>query len=109
MEQQQEPFITVIKRIISFSAEVNNEQKEKLLLIAKNTLYQKFQNIKKMIEQRSFGAGICYKNKRFNAGADVLVAKSTFYDASIGVNYVPFNDALLAADFTFEQKKFFCF
>ncbi len=28
MEQQQEPFITVIKRIISFSAEVNNEQKE---------------------------------------------------------------------------------
>ncbi len=36
----------------------------------------------------------------------MLVAKSTFYDASIGVNYVPFNDALLAAGFTFKQKSF---
>ncbi len=61
---------------------------------------------KKFVQQRSYGAGLCYKNKRFNAGADVLVTDNKFYDASIGINYVPFNDGLLAAGFTFKQKSF---
>ena len=56
--------------------------------------------------QRSYGVGICYRNERFNVGVDALYANDDFYDASVGVNYVPFNNALIAAGYTFKQKSF---
>ncbi len=56
--------------------------------------------------QRSFGLGICYKHERFNVGVDALYANDEFYDASVGVNYVPFNNALIAAGYAFKQKSY---
>jgi hypothetical protein len=56
--------------------------------------------------QRSYGVGICYRHERFNVGADALYANDQFYDASLGVNYVPFNNALIAAGYAFKQKSF---
>jgi hypothetical protein len=56
--------------------------------------------------QRSFGLGVCYKNERLNVGVDALYAGNEFYDASVGVNYVPFNNSLIAAGYAFKQKSF---
>lgn len=52
--------------------------------------------------QRSFGLGLCYKWQRFNFGTDLLFTEDEFYDAAFGVNYVPFNDALISAGITFK-------
>ena len=56
--------------------------------------------------QRSLGAGLCYKYERWNFGADVLITQDDFYDASIGINYVPFNNALLSAGYAFKQSSY---
>ena len=56
--------------------------------------------------QRSLGLGLCYKWQRFNFGADVLFTQDDFYDAAIGVNYVPFNDALISAGIALKQLSY---
>jgi hypothetical protein len=56
--------------------------------------------------QRSFGLGLCYKWQRFNFGADILFTQDDFYDAAFGVNYVPFNDALISAGIAFKQLSY---
>lgn len=58
------------------------------------------------INQRAYGAGLCFKRERFNVGLDALFTDNEFYDASLGVNYVPFNDALIAAGYAFKQQSF---
>ena len=57
-------------------------------------------------KQRSIGLGLVYKWQRLNAGADVLFTENGFYDASLGVNYVPFNNALLSAGFAVKQLSY---
>ena len=57
-------------------------------------------------QQRSLGIGLLYKWKRFNIGTDILLTEDDFYDATIGVNYVPFNNALLSAGFAVKQKSY---
>lgn len=59
-----------------------------------------------MRNQRSFGLGLCYKWQRFNFGADVLFTDDDFYDLALGVNYVPFNDVLVAAGIAIEQMSY---
>ena len=59
---------------------------------------------KKYINQRAYGIGLSYKRGRLNAGVDALFTDDEFYDASVGVNYVPFNDALVAAGYAFNQQ-----
>jgi hypothetical protein len=56
--------------------------------------------------QRSFGLGLCYKWQRFNFGTDILFTQDDFYDAAIGVNYVPFNDALISAGIALKQLSY---
>lgn len=56
--------------------------------------------------QRAFGLGLCYKWQRFNFGADLLFTEDDFYDAALGVNYVPFNDALISAGIAFKQLSY---
>lgn len=56
--------------------------------------------------QRSFGLGLCYKWQRFNFGADLLFTEDDFYDASFGVNYIPFNDALISAGIAVKQLSY---
>lgn len=56
--------------------------------------------------QRSLGIGACYKWQRFNFGTDLLFTKDGFYDAALGVNYVPFNNALLSAGLAVKQLSF---
>ncbi len=58
------------------------------------------------VNQRAYGVGLCYKNGRLNVGVDVLLTDKELYDASLGVNYVPFNDGLVAAGYAFKQKSF---
>lgn len=58
------------------------------------------------INQRAYGLGLCYKRGRLNVGVDVLLTDKEFYDASLGVNYVPFNNALIAAGYAFKQESF---
>ncbi|HXS57137.1 MAG TPA: hypothetical protein VN726_13495 [Hanamia sp.] len=58
------------------------------------------------INQRAYGVGLCYKRGRLNVGADVLLTDKEFYDASLGVNYVPFNNAVIAAGYAFKQQSF---
>lgn len=59
-----------------------------------------------MQNQRSFGLGLTYKYRRWNIGTDLLFAQDDFYDASIGVNYVPFNNATIAAGFAIKQLSY---
>jgi hypothetical protein len=59
-----------------------------------------------MQNQRSLGLGLTYKWQRFNAGADILFTADGFYDASFGVNYVPFNNALLSAGIAVKQLSY---
>lgn len=56
--------------------------------------------------QRAFGLGLCYKWQRFNFGADLLFTEDDFYDAALGVNYVPFNDALISAGIAVKQLSY---
>ena len=56
--------------------------------------------------QRSLGAGLCYKWQRFNFGGDVIFTEDGFYDAAIGVKYVPFNNALLSAGLAVKQLSY---
>jgi hypothetical protein len=58
------------------------------------------------VNQRAYGAGLCYKKGRLNAGVDVLLTEKGFYDAAAGINYVPFNDALIAGGYAFKQKSY---
>ncbi len=58
------------------------------------------------VNQRSYGVGLCYKRGRLNVGADALFTDNEFYDASVGVNYVPFNNGLIAAGYAFKQQSF---
>ncbi len=56
--------------------------------------------------QRSAGLGLVYKYHRFNAGLDVLITEDGLYDATFGVNYVPFNHALISAGIAFKQLSY---
>ncbi len=58
------------------------------------------------VNQRAYGAGLCYKKGRLNAGVDVLFTNRGFYDAAAGINYVPFNNALIAGGYAFKQKSY---
>lgn len=58
------------------------------------------------VNQRAYGVGLCYKRERLNVGVDVLLTDKELYDASLGVNYVPFNDALIAAGYAFKRESF---
>lgn len=58
------------------------------------------------VNQRAYGLGLCYKRGRLNVGADLLLTDKDFYDASLGVNYVPFNNALIGAGYAFKQQSF---
>lgn len=58
------------------------------------------------INQRAYGLGLCYKRGRLNIGIDALFTDKEFYDASLGVNYVPFNNGLIAAGYAFRQQSF---
>jgi long-subunit fatty acid transport protein len=55
---------------------------------------------------RSLGLGIVYKWQRLNVGADMLFAEDELYDASLGINYVPFNHALLSGGFAVKQQSY---
>lgn len=55
---------------------------------------------------RSYGLGLCYKWKQFNFGTDLLLAEDELYDVTLGINYIPFNNALLSGGFAFRQKSF---
>ena len=58
------------------------------------------------VTQRAYGLGLCYKRERFNVGVDVLITDKDLYDASLGVNFVPFNNGLIAAGYAFKQQSF---
>jgi hypothetical protein len=58
------------------------------------------------VNQRAYGLGLCYKRGRLNVGVDALFTDKEFYDASLGVNYVPFNNGLIAAGYAFKQQSF---
>lgn len=60
----------------------------------------------KYINQRAYGAGLCYKRGRLNVGVDALLTDKGLYDVSLGANYVPFNDGLIAAGYAFKQQSF---
>jgi len=57
-------------------------------------------------QQRSLGLGLVYKWQRLNVGTDILLTEDGLYDASLGVNYVPFNNALLSAGLAFKQLNY---
>ena len=57
-------------------------------------------------KQRSLGIGLDYKWKRFNIGADMLFTEDELYDAALGVNYVPFNNALISAGVALKQLSY---
>lgn len=57
-------------------------------------------------KQRSLGLGLVYKWERFNVGADLLFTEDELYDASFGVNYVAFNNALLSAGIAVKQLSY---
>ncbi len=57
-------------------------------------------------QQRSLGLGLVYKWQRLNVGTDILVTKDGLYDASLGVNYVPFNNALISAGLAVKQLSY---
>ncbi len=57
-------------------------------------------------KQRSAGLGLLYKWQRFNFGTDLLFTEEGFYDATLGVNYVPFNNALISAGMAVKQLSY---
>jgi hypothetical protein len=58
------------------------------------------------VNQRAYGVGLSYKYGRLNVGVDALFTDKDFYDASLGINYVPFNNGLIAAGYAFKQQSF---
>lgn len=56
--------------------------------------------------QRALGLGLVYKWQRFNIGTDILFTADGLYDAAIGLNYVPFNNALLSAGIAVKQMSY---
>ncbi len=59
-----------------------------------------------ILQQRSLGIGLTYKVQRFNMGADAIFNKTGFYDLALGANYVPFNNALIAAGIAVKQLNY---
>lgn len=57
-------------------------------------------------KQRALGIGGNYKWQRFNFGTDAIFTEAGFYDAAIGINFVPFNEGLLAASYAIEQSSY---
>ena len=57
-------------------------------------------------KQRSLGLGLTYKWQRLNVGSDVLLTEDGLYDAAFGVNYVPFNNALISAGMAVKQLSY---
>ena len=57
-------------------------------------------------QQRSLGLGLLYKWQRLNIGSDILVTEDGLYDASFGVNYVPFNNAVISAGVAVKQLSY---
>lgn len=57
-------------------------------------------------QQRSLGLGLVYKWQRLNVGTDFLLTEDGLYDASLGANYVPFNNALISAGLAFKQLSY---
>jgi hypothetical protein len=55
---------------------------------------------------RSAGLGLTYKWRRFHFGSDILFTQDGFYDASVGVNYIPFNYALISAGVAIKQLSY---
>ncbi len=78
--------------------------------LAGTELYADAVAVKKLVvpvqQLRSFGLGACYKWKQFNFGTDLLFTQNDLYDVSLGVNYIPFNNALISGGFAFKQKSF---
>ena len=56
--------------------------------------------------QRSYGLGLQYKYARLNAGADILLTEDGLFDASLGLNFVPFNNALISAGLSLQQLSY---
>lgn len=56
--------------------------------------------------QRSIGIGATYKYRRWNIGTDLLINKQGFYDMSIGLNVVPFNNMLLTGGYAVQQGNY---
>ena len=61
---------------------------------------------RRLRDQRSLGIGLTYRWWRFNLGSDVLLTEKRLYDASVGLNFVPFNNALISGGYTVKQKSF---
>lgn len=59
-----------------------------------------------MQKQRSLGIGLLYKWQRLNIGADLLFTDDGLYDAAFGINYVPFNNALISAGIAVKQVSY---
>ncbi|HOZ51323.1 MAG TPA: hypothetical protein PLU17_05670 [Chitinophagaceae bacterium] len=55
---------------------------------------------------RSLGLGLVYKYQRWHVGTDILLTQDGFYDASLGVNYVPFNNALISLGMAAKQLSY---
>jgi hypothetical protein len=56
--------------------------------------------------QRALGAGLCYKYKRLNVGADVLFTGDEFFDAAFGINYIPLNNVLVSGGVAVKQGSY---
>ena len=50
--------------------------------------------------------GILYKLKQVHVGSDMVLNEDGLYSTSIGINYVPFNNTILAAGFSFKQTAY---
>jgi hypothetical protein len=57
-------------------------------------------------QQRSLGLGLLYKWQRLNVGTDLLITEDGLYDATLGVNYVPINNALIYAGLAVKQLSY---
>lgn len=63
-------------------------------------------NSNPMQKLRSLGLGLSYKWQRINIGADALFTEDGLYDAALGANIVPFNNALISAGFAVKQMSY---
>jgi hypothetical protein len=59
-----------------------------------------------MQNMRSMGLGLTYKLQRVNIGVDALFNGDEFFDASVGINLVPFNNGLLSAGYALKQQSY---
>ncbi|MGB3227082.1 MAG: hypothetical protein WBB02_03835, partial [Saprospiraceae bacterium] len=50
--------------------------------------------------------GLLYKWQRIHIGSDFLVTNNGLYDAALGLNYVPFNNALISAGIAVKQLSY---